>query len=261
MTIRKGYADCSAGQIHFRRVAGDGTPIVFFQQTASSSKMYVKVMTALTGEYPMIAFDTPGFGESFDPVSRPTMAQYADWLLEAIDALGLERFHIFGHHTGACLAVELGARHPARVASLMMVGPVPLTAEERAEFGRHFGAPIAPTADGSYLQVTWDYLKTLGAHADLELHHRELVDTTRAYLGRSMAYGAVWDQDWTALYRQVRCPLLLLCAEDDVLYPFFGRAQEIRPDARAVTLKGANFEPDLDSAGTVAAIRSFLAGL
>lgn len=259
MAIRKGYVDCSAGQIHYRRVEGKGTPIVFFQQTASSSKMYVKVMSALAGEYPMVAFDTPGFGESFDPETPPTMAQYADWLLEAIDGLGLARFHVFGHHTGACLAVELGARHPARTASLMMVGPVPLTAEERAEFGRHFGDPIAPNADGSYLKSTWDYLASLGAGADLALHHRELVDTTRAYLGRSMAYRAVWAQDWTALYRQVRCPLLLLCAEDDVLHPYFGRAQEIRPDARAVTLRGANFEPDLDTAGTVSAIRDFLA--
>jgi pimeloyl-ACP methyl ester carboxylesterase len=186
------------------------------------------------------------------------MAQYADWMLEAIDALGLSRFHIFGHHTGACLGVELGARYAARVASLMMVGPVPLTAEERLEFSKHFGAPIAPTADGSYLKATWDYLQTLGAHADLNLHHRELIDTTRAYLGRSMAYGAVWEQDWTTLYRQVRCPMLLLCAEDDVLFPFFGRAQELRPDASAVILTGANFEPDLDSAGTAAAIRNFL---
>jgi pimeloyl-ACP methyl ester carboxylesterase len=257
--IRKAYVDCSAGQIHYRYVDGPGTPIVFLQQTASSSKMYIKVMEQLAGHHRMVAFDTPGFGESFDPIAPPTMPEYAEWLSEAIEGLGLERFHIFGHHTGACLAVELGVRYPTRVASLMMVGPVPLTAEERHEFSQHFGAPIAPSADGSYLRETWEYLKTLGAHGDLALHHRELIDTTRAYRGRSLAYGAVWQQDWTALYLQVRCPMLLLCAEDDVLFPFFGRAQTLRPDAQAVILQGANFEPDLDSAGTVAAIRNFLA--
>jgi pimeloyl-ACP methyl ester carboxylesterase len=258
MTIRKAYVDCAGGQIHYRYADGPGTPIVFFQQTASSSKMYLKVMAHLLGDYRMIALDTPGFGESFDPVAPPTMAQYADWLLEALDSIGLDHFHIFGHHTGACLGVEIGARHPHRVASLMMVGPVPLTADERNEFSKHFGAPISPIADGSYLQATWEYLKTLGADGDLDLHHRELIDTTRAYLGRSMAYGAVWQQDWTKLYQQVRCPMLLLCAEDDVLFPFFARAQEIRPEAKAVVLKGANFEPDLDSAGTAHAIREFL---
>lgn len=259
MEIRKGYVDCTAGQLHYRYCDGPGTPIVFFQQTASSSKMYLKLMQALAGRHRMIAFDTPGFGESFDPVAQPTLAQYADWLLEGIDALGLAHFHVFGHHTGACLAVELGARHPARTASLMMVGPVPLTAEEREQFSRTFGAPIAPTADGAYLTETWEYLRNLGAGADLALHHRELVDTVRAWRGRAQAYAAVWAQDWSALFAQVRCPLLLLCAEDDVLHPFFARAQRLRPDARAVTLRGANFEPDLDSAGTVAAICGFLA--
>ena len=140
-----------------------------------------------------------------------------------------------------------------------MVGPLPLTAEERAEFKQHFGAPILPTADGSYLQRTWEYLAGLGADRELALHHREMVDTLRAYMGRAMAYSAVWDQDWTALFQRCRCPMLLMCAEDDVLFPFFGRAQALAPQAQAVTITGANFEPDLDAAGTVAAIRAFLA--
>jgi pimeloyl-ACP methyl ester carboxylesterase len=256
--LRKAYADCSAGQIHYRYQEGAGMPLVFFQQTASSSRMYEKVIAGLPGRA-CYALDTPGFGGSFDPLTQPTMVQYADWLLEAIDAIGLQRFHVFGHHTGACLAVELGARHAARTASLMMVGPLPLTAEERHEFSLHFGAPIVPTADGSYLKATWDYLASLGAHHDLELHHREFVDTTRAWLGRSMAYKAVWDQDWSALFGQVKCPQMVLCATDDVLWPFFERAQQQRPDATAVVIKGANFEPDLDAPGTVGAIRQFLA--
>jgi pimeloyl-ACP methyl ester carboxylesterase len=256
---RKAYADCSAGQVHYRYLAGPGTPLVFFQQTASSSAMYEAVMRRLAGTRAMLAFDTPGFGGSFDPPGEPGMPQYADWLLEAIDAIGLSRFHVFGHHTGACIAVELAARHAARVASLAMVGPLPLTAEERHEFSLHFGAPIAPTADGAYLMQTWEYLRTLGADADLALHHRELLDTVRAWWGRAQAYRAVWAQDWTALYQQTRCPVLLMCAPDDVLHPFFERAQALRPDARTWPLTGANFEPDLDAAGTAEAIRQFLA--
>lgn len=255
---RKAYADCSAGQIHYRYLLGPGTPVVFFQQTASSSAMYEAVMRRLAGTRPLYALDTPGFGGSFDPADEPSMARYADWLLQAIDAIGLQRFHVFGHHTGACIAVELGARHAARVASLMMVGPLPLTGEERHTFSLSFGAPIAPTADGAYLQQTWDYLATLGADADLELHHRELVDTVRAWRGRAQAYRAVWDQDWAALYAQTRCPALLMCAPDDVLHPFFERAQALRPAARTWPVTGANFEPDLDAAGTAEAIATFL---
>jgi pimeloyl-ACP methyl ester carboxylesterase len=256
--IRKGYVDCSGGQIHYRHVAAEKPAIVFFQQTASSGAMYEKVMRGLAGEYALYALDTPGFGGSFDPDGYPPMSQYVDWMREAIDGLGLDRFHVFGHHTGVCIGAELAARFPRRVITLMMAGPVPLTAEERNEFRKHFSTPIVPTADGSYLKATWDYLATLGADRDLALHHREVLDTARAYLGRAKAYNAVWDQDWTAFYRDVECPMLIVCATDDVLAPYFERARQIRPDAHSAWIQGANFEPDLDPGGTLAAIRGFL---
>ena len=258
--IRKAYADTSGGQIHFRHTGSGGTPIVMLQQTASSSQMYTRLMEALGGDLWCIAFDTPGFGGSFDPVGQPSINDYAAWICEAIDAIGLSAFHLFGHHTGACIGVEIAMAEPQRVASLMMCGPAPLTADERQEFSQHFGDPIAPTADGAYLQETWEYLRSLGADRDLDLHHREMVDTLRAWQGRAMAYRAVWDQDWTAVYERVSCPMFLLCAEDDVLYPYFERAQELCPEAKAVTIAGANFEPDLDTDAVALAIRDFLAG-
>lgn len=258
MIIRKAYVDTQSGQIHYRSLPGEGVPIIFLHQTASSSAMYVKVMERLAGEHPMYALDTPGFGGSFDPEGMPGMTRYCDWILEAIDGLGLDKFHIFGHHTGSCIGVEIAARHPERVASLMMVGAVPLTQEERDEFRVHYSEPFSPKPDAAYLKETWDYLAGLGAHYDLELHHRELVDTVRAYMGRYQIYTAVWDQDFPAYYADVACPILLMSAEEDVLNPYFERAQEQRPDARAVMLKGANFELDLDPDGTVAAVRSFL---
>jgi pimeloyl-ACP methyl ester carboxylesterase len=220
--------------------------------------MYVKAIERLAGEFPMYALDTPGFGGSFDPEGMPGMTQYCAWIMAAIDALGIEKFHLFGHHTGACIGVEIAARHPARVAKLMMIGPVPLTQEEREEFRQHYSSPFAPTADGDYLKDTWDYLEGLGSNADLDLHHRELVDTARAYMGRYQIYTSVWDQDFPSYYAEVSCPILIMSAEDDVLNPYFERAKKLRPDAQATMLKGANFEPDLDPDGTVAAIRSFL---
>lgn len=257
--IRKAYVDCSAGQLHYRHTTGGGgVPVVCLHQTASSSQMWLQVMTRLGNAYTFYAFDTPGFGGSFDPEGMPSMTQYMRWLLEGIDTLGLREFHLLGHHTGACIAVELAARHPERVRSLMMIGPVPLTQAERDEFRKHYSTPFTPTADGSYLKQTWDYLATLRADLDLELHHREMVDTLRAWLGRFKAYSAVWDQDFPAWLSDVRAPLLFMSAPDDVLNAYFERAREQRPDAAAVMLSGANFEPDLDPDGTAAAVQRFL---
>ncbi len=259
--IKKGYVETSGGQLHFRQRDGGGTPVVLLHQTASSSAMWEAVMKRLDGAGPLVALDTPGFGGSFDPEGWPDMPQYAAWIGEAIDGLGIDRYHVLGHHTGACIAAELAVAMPERVASMQLIGPVPLTADERAEFRQHFSEPIGPTPGGEYLKTTWDYLAGLGADKEILLHHRELLDTARAYRGRAQAYNSVWDQDWTALYERIDCPLLLMCARDDVLWPFFERAREMKPAATAVELTGANFEPDLDPAGVAAAVKAFLSNL
>ncbi len=161
-------------------------------------------MALLAGPRPLAELDTPGFGASLDPDERLSLKQYATWLAQALDDIGIDRYHTLGHHTGACLVAEFVSRAAQRVASASMIGSVPLTAAEREEFRQHFSTPIAPTAHGAYLQTTWDYLATLDAAKTLELHHREELDTAGAYLGRYQAYSAVWDRDFTSLYREFR---------------------------------------------------------
>lgn len=254
--IRKRYVDTSAGQVHVHELGDGPETVVFLQQTASSGRMFYALMERLQAGRRLLAIDTPGFGGSFDPQGMPLLPQYAEWINEAVNGLGVDAAHVVGHHTGACIAVELADRE-AWVRSAALYGPVTLTAQERAEFREHYREPIAPTADGAYLQRTWDYLAGLGAGSDLALHHREVVDTLRAYWGRFQIYTAVWEQDFTALYRRLAQPLAILCAPDDVLHPYFERAAAIRPDARRYSVKGSNFEPDQDVAGSVAALEDF----
>ena len=258
--IKKSYADTSGGQIHYRYLAGRGTPIVFLHQTASSSAMYEKVMARLEGVGPLYAFDSPGFGASFEPIGMPPFTQYVAWLAEAIQSVGLRRYHLTGHHTGGFIATEIAARHPERVASLTLIGAGPLTPDERQAFRERFRAPIAPNADGSYLAATWHYVAGMGADRDLALQHRELLDHTSAYQGRFQIYTALWDQDFNTYFGQVRCPILLMSAPDDILHQQTMRALEARAEAKHAMLKGANFEPDLDPDGVAGALREFVVG-
>jgi pimeloyl-ACP methyl ester carboxylesterase len=260
MEIRKGYSDTKAGQIHYRMAAGDGVPVIFFHQTASSGQMWIKTMERLAGGWPMYAFDTPGFGGSFDfdHDARPPMSTYVDVLYEAIRNTGIDHCHIVGHHTGSCIGVELAARHPDLAKTLTMVGPAPLTGDERVEFSKHFGTPFTPVVSGAYLLENWDYIRALGAHADPMLFHREMADQLRAWWGRVQAYAAVWTQDFPHFYKAVKCPMIIGAAEDDVLHAFLARAIEMRPDAHVLPLSGANFEPDLDADNFAAGLRAFL---
>ena len=92
--LRKGYVDTSGGQCHYRYIKGQGTPIVFLHQTPSSSLMFEKLMNSLEGMN-AVAIDTPGFGQSFNPIHEPMIRDYSAWLIEAINSLEINNYHLF----------------------------------------------------------------------------------------------------------------------------------------------------------------------
>jgi pimeloyl-ACP methyl ester carboxylesterase len=256
--IRRGYVDVGDGQIHYRVRAGRGTPVVCFHQTASSGAMYEAVMRAWPGAHPVYALDTPGFGGSYDPEGQPTMAQYADRLAEAIQALGLGAVHLFGHHTGASVAVEIAVRYPTLARSLAMIGPVTITAEEAQFFKTLYPKDFVLKADGSHVKKMWEYVAEIGGASSLALHHREFVDTARAWQGHLKVYSVIWDQDFTGHFRQVKCPMAILCSQGDILWPMYERAKSLRPDATAIELEGTNFQPDEAPANVAQAVHGFV---
>lgn len=244
--MHKGYADIADGQVHYRLRPGDGLPVVFLHQTASSSAMWEKVMERWIAPHPLYAFDTPGFGGSFDPVEPPSMAVYARWIDEAMAALGITHAHLVGHHTGSGIAVQIASDRPALAASVAMIGASCLSADERQRFADKLGAPFRPVRSGAYLLKNWEYLRVGGADADIALLHREMTDQLRAWATRPDAYAAAWAQDQGALIAKLACPAIAISAKDDLLFTSLARVAAIRPDIRCVTLEaGANYEPDL----------------
>lgn len=256
--LSRGYLDLREGQLHFVRRPGEGVPIVFLHQTASSSRMWTKVMTRLHNRRPLWALDTPGFGGSFDPPHDPTMADYAGWLGEAVDQLaGDGPVHLVGHHTGAAIALAYAAANPARAQSLTLFGPAALTPEERSHYASRLGAPFRPNRSGAYLLKNWEYLRLGGADRDVDLLHREMMDMMRGWASRPHAYRAVWEQDVAEQLRAVTCPLHLISSPDDLLFNLFDRTCAVRPDAKVTILSGgANFAPDLKADEVASALEA-----
>jgi pimeloyl-ACP methyl ester carboxylesterase len=261
--IRKAYVDTTGGQLHYRFVAGGAAlPLVFLHRTPASSATFEPLLAAFAGERPVFAFDTPGFGGSFDPPGRPAITDYRDWLADAIRGVGLTRFHVYGHHTGTHIATELAAAWPDRVASLMLNGMAYLTPDERAAFRNMVAPSLPPDPDGAYLQPLWQLVKSLFPVWDPQLVHREFTAALRAQAGRDQAFPAIWDQDFVGVLGRVQCPLLAVSASDDFFLPYLERVKSSHPRARtAVTGTAKVASPELDTAGTVAAIRAFLAAV
>lgn len=260
-TVRKSYVDLADGQLHVREVAGSEPAIVFLHQTACSAQSYDPLLAELDVPNRLVAIDTPGFGGSFDPSGWPSVADYAAWIVQGIDGLGIGLFHVFGHHTGSSLAVYLAAHHPLRVLSIMLAGAELMTPEERRQFRKSHGEPIVPRHDGSHLQVNWDYAAGYNEGISAEIVHGEVVAMLRAWKARPQAYRAVAASDTPALATSLQAPVLLLTSPDDYFHAELERAKTAFPGATVATTGGANFQPTADPQGVARAVEAFLAGL
>lgn len=71
--------------------------------------------------YSVLALDLPGHGRSQGP-PRTDIESLADWVLEVLDAAGVEQATMVGHSMGSLTVLEAAARAPARATRLVLLG-------------------------------------------------------------------------------------------------------------------------------------------
>lgn len=98
-----------------------------------------------------LAWDMPGYGDSL-MVEPVTFDALADALAALLDAQGLNKAVIVGHSLGGMVALQLWARHPQRVAALMLAGSSPAFGHGSGDFQQQFLAQrLAPLDAGQTL--------------------------------------------------------------------------------------------------------------
>lgn len=106
--------------VAYRR-AGQGPPIVLVHGGGDDSKGWQPQITGLADEFTVVAWDEPGAGSSSDAPEGFGLADYADCLAALIFSLGFDRVHVAGISWGGTVVLELWRRHPALVASLILL--------------------------------------------------------------------------------------------------------------------------------------------
>ena len=103
---------------------GEGPDVLLLHGLGGAKSSFFDAGAALSGQFRVHALDLPGFGSSSKPLRAPYTARwFADAVLEAMDALGLERAHIAGNSMGGRVALEVGLRAPHRVGGLALLCP------------------------------------------------------------------------------------------------------------------------------------------
>jgi pimeloyl-ACP methyl ester carboxylesterase len=231
--IRKAYVDTSVGQLHYRSVDAPGSafaPVLFFHRTPVTSASFTRVLQQLAGWRRLIAFDTPGFGESFVPADDAGMATFVRAFTDAIAALGIERFHLVGHHTGCHFAAELAALSGSGALSLLLDGAMVPSAEERARVVPPIPAPVIDRS-GSYARNAWDFLQPFYTVFDERCIHDEYVGALASTFTRTACMKVVRGHDLAALLAAIRCPIVACAAQDDVFAPHLERVSAVNSAA------------------------------
>lgn len=93
--------------INFHR-QGSGTPLVLVHGIAASWQCWKPILPALASRHDVIAIDLPGFGGSVDlGIEEPSLAHFAQSILDLLDHLGIDEFHVAGNSLGGAVSVEL----------------------------------------------------------------------------------------------------------------------------------------------------------
>jgi 3-oxoadipate enol-lactonase len=104
-------------------VHGTADPVVFVHGLGGTSNVFTPQIGALSRFFQCVRFDLPGSGRSpiYGDVSIPG---FTDAVLAVLDSRGIERVHVVGHSLGTIVCQHLAVRHPERVRSLALIGPL-----------------------------------------------------------------------------------------------------------------------------------------
>src|SRR5262245_38915166 len=228
--VTRAFADTAHGPIHYR-TAGTGPPVLLLHQTPRSSDEYRDVIPLLAGVRRVVAMDTIGYGDSYRPARTCGIEDYARGALDLLDALGIARAAVVGHHTGAVIGIELAASHPDRVERLVLSNSPYVDAADRE---RRRGRPpideVETREDGSHLTELWQRRLGFYPKGRPDLLTRFVIDALRAGEKAEEGHHACAAYRMETKVGLIGCPTLVVCGtEDPFSYP------RLEPLARAIT--------------------------
>jgi haloacetate dehalogenase len=110
--------------------AGRGPAVLLLHGYPETHACWHRIAPALARDHAVVCADLRGYGDSSKPRGLPDHSNYAKRamaadLVEVMDRLGHDRFHVVGHDRGARVGHRLALDHEARVRSLTVLDVSP----------------------------------------------------------------------------------------------------------------------------------------
>lgn len=260
--IRRGFADTRYGQIHYAE-AGQGRVVLLLHQTPRSWDEYREVLPILGRRFRAIAMDTVGFGDSYRPAREDCIELYARGVIDLMDALGISRASVVGHHTGGCIALEVAAAYPERVDKLVLSSTPYVDAADRER--RKLRPPIdevTPREDGSHLAELWQRRQSFYPDNRPDLLTRFVRDALKVWDRLEEGHRAVNRYAMETRAPLVQAPTLVLAGSADPFsFPRMEPLSRAIQGSRTALIQGGMVPlPDQMPGEFSAAVADFLEG-
>jgi pimeloyl-ACP methyl ester carboxylesterase len=162
--IERAFVRIAEGQVHLRQIVDPHPtrpPLFLLHASPSSSRWMQGLMTELAGQgRAIIAPDTLGNGDSPAPVGdAPDIGYFADSVVRLADAMGIDRFDVYGAHTGARIACELAAAHPTRVRAAIFDGIKEYDDATREKILANYAPKVEPDEHGTHLVWAFHFVR------------------------------------------------------------------------------------------------------
>lgn len=232
--IKKLYGHSSHGQMHARCVdsdsATDQTTLVCLHPAPSSGLYFTSAMPLLNTGRRVIAPDYPGYGGSDLHDRNPTIADYANAILEFLASMDIESpVDILGFHTGCLVAAEMALIAPTRIRRLILCDVPYFDAEQRKNLHEKMAQPLALNTDLESISAPWNFnitsrIGSVPIARAVELLAEHLRAGDRDHLG----FAAAFSYDCDARFAALDSDVTLLATQSGLHEPTVQAAQLIK---------------------------------
>lgn len=193
---------------------GEGEPILLLPSAAGRAAEYREVLPLLSKSFHVYALDYPGFGQSDSLPSIEGTEDLARFVIDWMDAVGLQRSHLAGFSLGGWVALRMALSRPERFQTLTLIA---------TSGGRLPGVPIVSPSGMNFKEILNRFYhrpeirEKLARHKPTPAEREEILRSSRA-LARLVERGKVVPELHNRLH-EIRMPTLIISADHDRAMP------------------------------------------
>ncbi len=203
-------------KLHYLQTGKGNTTLVFLHYFGGAGNTWQEVISYLQNEFHCIAIDLLGFGKSPAPNKQISVESSANAVTDFLQNMNLSNYILIGHSMGGKIALNVAAKQPDNLQSLVLIAPSPPTPEpmkkgEREDMDNAFGKK----------EAVEKLVRSATAHPlPEEVSNKEVSNNLETSETGWHSWPRLGSQeDISGNMKDIQVPVAIICGESDKKFP------------------------------------------